>query len=176
MDWEEGPCFLCELTVEARHNPEGTIFQFKCPHCGHFTKTYQGTVTLEDRIRCDPKNPEVKAKIVGWIRRQNRQGKTPTIDADKIRELVEATPPTTKQRAVFLLEEAIFGRSEVELEIVPTEQRFLNANYSINSQEVSSLLSYFEEENFVKSVTPKSATITVKGKIKAEKLLGIESA
>ena len=96
MDWEEGPCFLCRETVPAKHNAGGTSFQYICPDCGQFIQTYQGTVTLEDRIRCDPNNLEVRAKIVGWIRRQNRQGKTPTIDADKMRELVEARPPNNR--------------------------------------------------------------------------------
>ena len=176
MDWEEGPCFLCRETVPAKHNAGGTARQYECPDCGQFIQTYQGTITQEDLIRLDHKNPEVKKKIVGWILHQNRRNCIPVIDADTIRVCVDASPPTTEQRAIFLLEEAIFGRSEIEPEIVPSKQRFLNATYSENSNEVSSLLSYLEEENFVKSVTSKSATITVKGKIKAEKLLEADPA
>ena len=168
MDWEELTCYLCEQTVEARYNFEGTTFQFKCPDCGHFTKTTQGTVTQEDLIRCDPKNPEVKAKIVGWIRRQNRQGKTPTIHADKIRELVEATPPTTEQRGMFLLEEAIFGTFKREPQIDLFEGRYLNAVYSANIEDVQSLLFYLERQGLVRSAHSSGAVVTVEGRIATE--------
>ena len=168
MDWEEGPCFLCRETVPAKHNAGGTAFQYICPDCGEFIQTYQGTVTLEDRIRCDPNNLEVRAKIVGWIRRQNRQGKTPTIDADKIRELVEATPPTTKQRAMFLLEEAIFGTSKREPTIDLFEARYLNAVYSADPEDVQSLLFYLEKQELVRSAHSSGAVVTVEGRIAAE--------
>ena len=176
MGWEQIACWLCNSMAEGRLNAIDDPINYKCIECGRFDQITRGECNSEDLTTLNRRKPEVKAKLVGWILHQNRRNCIPVIDTYAIRERVDAGFPTTEQRAMFLLEEAIFGRSEVELEIVPTEQRFLNANYSINSQEVSSLLSYFEEENFVKSVTPKSATITVKGKIKAEKLLGIESA
>ena len=125
-------------------------------------------MTEEDLIRLDHKDPEVKAKIVGWIRHQNRRGKTPVIHADKIRELVDVTAPTPEQRAMFLLEETIFGHSELEPQIDLMEPKYLNATYSSKKQDVRALLNYLERKRFVRSATSSGAVFTVEGRMMAE--------
>lgn len=168
MDWERISCWLCGGMAEGRLNAIDDPINYKCTECGRFDQIKRGECNLEDLTKLDHKNPEVKAKLVGWIRRQNRQGKIPTIDADKMRELVEARPPTTEQRAMFLLEEAIFGTSKREPQIDLSEGRFLNAVYSTDAEDVQSLLFYLERQGLVRSAHSTGAVVTIEGRIAAE--------
>ena len=166
MSWEKDPCFLCEANgQDVKSNNDGS-WEVHCKHCGEY-KCSETAITLElQALQLKP-----RAKLNGWIRQQIRQKMNPFIDKQRLKEILQAEMPTSKQRQMFLLSEAIFDRSEQEPQIDLMKPKYLNSIYSSDKHDLHALLGHLETNGLVRSVTPSGAVVTVKGRIAAEEFI-----
>ena len=157
------PCPLCDEMSELGP-ARGDVYDYKCPHCGAFAIT--GTAEACGRT------PELRVKLAGWIRDQNRDGIVPEISDTTIKQMALRPLPGVAERADKLMLEALHGRKRLDAMVNLGEPRFVAATYSWDHQEMLVLWRRLMEHGWMQKQADQGpkVTITAEGYIAADEL------
>lgn len=138
---------------------------YKCPHCGEFAIT--------DSAEACERTPELRVKLAGWIRDQNRNGIVPEISAKTLERIALRPLPGVAERADRLMLEALHGRKRLDAIVNLGEPRFVAATYSWDHQELLVLWRRLMSHGWMRKQTDQGpkVRITAEGYIAADELV-----
>lgn len=160
-------CVACVTTeAETLTTPGYDGAHQNCPRCGEFKISGTTLAMISGGIGAD-----VRAKLSGWVRDQNRSGTIPEINSSIYKSIITRPIPTVADRARRLLVEATHGQTELGVRFNINEPRFLAATYSSNSNDLVFLLRFLHQRGLVEHVsTGGSADISPDGYIELDEI------
>lgn len=160
-------CPICHNEAKLLLVEDGTIPKTKCKYCGTFFET----MFSEKYFQTDRDN-ETKKKIKWWIAENNLRGKYPELSKEAL-ELASNRPnPTVVERAERLLLTIFSVKNNLgdkfEINEIP---RVLAATFSTNSSELTFLVDFLVERNWLTSNSTNGLyQITPSGHIEVDRL------
>ncbi len=116
---------------------------------------------------------EVRAKISGWVRDQNRVDTVPVITSTVLKQVSARPLPTITERGDRLLIEALRGQRRLGDTFTLIDSRFVAATYSQDSDEVAFLLNLLSEQGLMRATGHGGiCEVSPRGYMAAEKLMG----
>ena len=166
MQFENDPCLICELEDQKvgrlGDTSENVSWEVRCDRCGHYGVASQDVATALSRMR-----RHNRPKFSGWIRGENRSERNPNIDMTIFDERIESNMPTSNQRALFYIAEALYDVGGVGEHFRFLHERYVGATYSESSEGLQELLRYLNDCGFFAQMTMggenSQAVVTVKG-------------
>ena len=156
------PCPLCDTKSELGVSG-GDYHYYACPQCGKFEIT--GSAEACER------SPELRVKLAGWIRDENRHGSIPRIFSETLDRIALRSIPGVAERVERFLLEAVSGLRRLSDTIDIREPRFIAATYSWDNEDAAVLRELAHERGWIKfrEVSPR-AHVTAEGYIAADEL------
>jgi len=166
IQFEIDPCLICGLKDQAvgrsGDTPDKVFWEVKCDRCGHYGVANQNVATKLSRM-----NSNKKPRFSGWIREENRSDRIPNIDEAIFNERIESKMPTSRQRALYYIAEALNEVGVVGKHFRFLQERYVGATYSESSDELQELLRYLNDCGFFARMTMggehSQAVVTVEG-------------
>lgn len=139
------PCEICGLDAEIVPSV-GDYTHQNCPRCGKFKLARTAGTLLRQGV-----GQEVRTKLSGWVRDQNRSGTVPIITSDISKRIASRPLPSVAERAERLLLEAARDQKRLGSNVTINDPRFVASTYSQDQGEVSFLLKLLSEQNLMQS-------------------------
>ncbi|MBF0213126.1 MAG: hypothetical protein HQM00_06130 [Magnetococcales bacterium] len=144
-------CIVCKTHADAKpigllDKAMGKHTEWDCPRCGKYI-TYK---TSDQKLRSELSD-DVRAKISGWIRDQNKSG-IAELSLDSLENAIARSLPSVTERASRLLIEAVRGQPYLGKHFNSREPRFIAATYSKSQDEVNFLMRVLADQNLAKHI------------------------
>lgn len=165
---ETDSCVVC-LTTQAQtlSTPGYDGVHQNCPRCGEFKIAGTALSIMSGGVGI-----EVRAKLSGWVRDQNRAGTTPEINSYIYKSILARPIPSVADRATRLLIEAAQGHTELGARFNINEPRFLAATYSSNINDLSFFMRLLDRRGLIEhQAMGGSAHISPEGYIELDNLI-----
>lgn len=165
---DQDPCEICGTTADTIPSGGFDGIHQKCPRCGEFKLS--GTACTLIR---QGRGPEIRAKISGWVRDQNRIDTVPVITSTVLKEVSARPVPRVSERGNRLLLEALRGLRRLGDTFTITDPKFIAATYSQDGEEVVFLLKLLSEQEMMEATNLGGiCRVLPGGYLAAEKLMG----
>lgn len=156
------PCPLCDKMSELGVSG-GDYHRYACPQCGKFEIT--GSAEACER------SPELRLKLGGWIRDENRHGRIPRIFSKTLGRIALQAIPGVAERVERFLLEAVSGLERLSDLIDVTDPRFIAATYSWDSEDTAVLRELATARGWIRfREVGARALVTAEGYIAADAL------
>ena len=162
MEDVQDPCFICNRRYQDAYKNSGGSWCYNCDRCGAYE-----CASVEVCSAIAAISSHDRPKISGWVRSKNRLGYHPTISLEKLQDIVSCSIPSSTQRALYYLKEALATVGGIGTPFHYLEERYVGATFSTNSDDLHPLLEHLQQNGYINHVTiggPKAfAMITVHG-------------
>lgn len=170
MQFEKDPCLICQLAGQevgrTGDTPENVSWEVRCDRCGHYGVANQNVATKLWRM-----NSNKRPRFSGWIRGENRSDRIPNIDEAIFHERIESKMPTSRQRALYYIAEALYDVGGVGEHFRFLQERYVGATYSESSDGLQELLRYLNDCGLFAPITMgdehSQAVVTLEGEAAA---------
>ena len=163
---EEDPCEICTALAETLQPSGFDGIHQRCPRCGEFKLSGTACTLVRQGL-----GPEVRAKISGWVRDQNRDDTVPMITDTVIQQVSARLLPTVAERAERLLLEAVRGQARLVDTFTIIDPKLVAVTYSQDLDEVAFLRELLLEQGFVEAAGQGGITkILPRGYVAADEL------
>ena len=144
----------------------------RCARCGEFKLSgTAGTLLKQVGLLGQRFGPEVRAKVSGWVRDQNRDDTVPMITSDVLQQVSARPLPAVGERAERLLLEALRGQNRLGESFNIKDLRFVAATYSQDANEVGFLLRLLSDQGLMEATAMGgSCEVLPSGYLAADKL------
>ncbi len=165
---DQDPCEICGTIAETIPSGGFDGIHQNCPRCGEF-KLSGTACTLIRRGH----GPEVRAKVSGWVRDQNRVDTVPIITSTVLKQVSARPLPTVTERGDRLLLEALQRQRRLGDPFTVIDPRFVAATYSQDPKEIDFLLNLLSDQKLMKWTGHGELwQVLPSGYMAAEKLIG----